>query len=319
MTKRDGHAATAIRRPWCRTRLTAGDGLSASTRIASAFQYDGTRELGVDAQKLNTLAETVVRQQRLKKRSPIKQNPLPQAGESTRQMLHDLLVEKMMFWIVSTSMFVVITFVEWLTWLRQKPVHPGFMTGVAILVTAVAAYKVWRAWPQANRLHLGLQGELAVGEVLEVLRAHGYRVFHDLPGIGFNVDHIIVGPGGVFVIETKAISKPMNRDATITYDGQHVLIDGHKPDRDPIKQVRACRDFVIEILEKSGMHNPKARAAVVYPGWYIEKQPRGVEVWVLTPKALHSFVLKERSMLTPDDVAESPPRWNCIRDQRAER
>jgi len=215
----------------------------------------------------------------------------------------DVLVEKIMLWIVTASTFMLVTFLEWMTWLRQKPVHPGFITVLAIVFTAFAAYKVWRARAQAVQLRLGLQGELAVGEALEVLRAHGYRVFHDLPGDGFNVDHVVVGPGGVFVIETKAISKPTHRDATITYDGKHVLIDGHTPDRDPIKQARACRDFVIGILEKSGIHNPRARAAVVYPGWYIEKQPRGVEVWVLTPKALHSFVLNERPMLTAGEVA----------------
>jgi hypothetical protein len=47
-------------------------------------------------------------------------------------------------------------------------------------------------------------GERAVGDALSVLEAEGYVVLHDLDTGRGNVDHVVLGPTGAFVIETKA-------------------------------------------------------------------------------------------------------------------
>lgn len=52
----------------------------------------------------------------------------------------------------------------------------------------------------------GLDGERRTGEVLATLAAHGWAVLHDLhwPGRPYaNIDHIAIGPTGVFVIDSK--------------------------------------------------------------------------------------------------------------------
>jgi hypothetical protein len=55
------------------------------------------------------------------------------------------------------------------------------------------------------RLRSGTRAEIAVGETLEQLRRDGWIVMHDIqrPG-GANLDHVVSGPNGVFLIETKA-------------------------------------------------------------------------------------------------------------------
>jgi hypothetical protein len=127
-------------------------------------------------------------------------------------------------------------------------------------------------------------------------------VYHDVPGEGFNVDHVLIGPGGVYLIETKTFSKRPG-DARIEYDGERVLIDGAAPDRDPIKQVQALRDHVGVILVQAVGRRPKIRPVVLFPGWYIDKQPRGVDVWFLTPLALPSLLDKEPVTLKPEEVS----------------
>lgn len=46
--------------------------------------------------------------------------------------------------------------------------------------------------------------EVALGQELEALREHGYVVMHDF-GLGEDctIDHMVAGPNGVFMIETK--------------------------------------------------------------------------------------------------------------------
>jgi len=50
----------------------------------------------------------------------------------------------------------------------------------------------------------GAEGEEAVGRILEGLREEGWCVIHDVSFGRGNIDHIVVGPGGIFTIETKS-------------------------------------------------------------------------------------------------------------------
>lgn len=51
----------------------------------------------------------------------------------------------------------------------------------------------------------GAEGERAVGRRLDRLERDGWTVIHDLTvgSRGANIDHLVIGPGGVFVINTK--------------------------------------------------------------------------------------------------------------------
>ncbi|WP_432546168.1 nuclease-related domain-containing protein [Kineococcus sp. SYSU DK004] len=52
----------------------------------------------------------------------------------------------------------------------------------------------------------GAEGERLVGEVLDGLVPHGWRVLHDVHWPGrqrANIDHLAVGPGGVVVVDSK--------------------------------------------------------------------------------------------------------------------
>ncbi|HXV33678.1 MAG TPA: nuclease-related domain-containing protein [Gaiellaceae bacterium] len=56
----------------------------------------------------------------------------------------------------------------------------------------------------AVRWTKGALSEAAVGTMLEALRGEGYVVVHDREQLGEgNIDHVVAGPTGVFLIETK--------------------------------------------------------------------------------------------------------------------
>jgi hypothetical protein len=50
----------------------------------------------------------------------------------------------------------------------------------------------------------GAEGEEVVGGILEGLGAEGWHVIHDVSFGRGNIDHIVVGPGGIYTIETKS-------------------------------------------------------------------------------------------------------------------
>jgi len=66
------------------------------------------------------------------------------------------------------------------------------------------------------------------------------RSRRDVVGDGFNVDHVLIGPAGVFTVETKTHSKPRG-DARVVFDGEAIQVAGMEPDRDPVVQARGRR------------------------------------------------------------------------------
>ena len=61
-------------------------------------------------------------------------------------------------------------------------------------------------------IKLGRDGERVVAEHLQQLVGAGWRVFHDIQGDGFNIDHVVIGAGGISAVETKTRSKPVGRN-----------------------------------------------------------------------------------------------------------
>jgi hypothetical protein len=79
----------------------------------------------------------------------------------------------------------------------------------ALAGLAVAALVGWRLRfrpsEQARSWRRGVAGEQQSARLLDRLGRDGYVVLHDLamPGSPANVDHLVIGPSGVFVIDSK--------------------------------------------------------------------------------------------------------------------
>lgn len=192
----------------------------------------------------------------------------------------------------------------WAAWawgqhLTGVSVHPAIQTLLAVAVIILAARRVFAFRARAARMHQGMLGEQVVGQYLETLRSQGYEVFHDIQEDGYNLDHVLIGPTGVYAIETKTISKPAERSAVIVYDGQRVLVGGHTPDRDPLAQAEASADRVGEILEAGLAERVFVRPVVLFPGWFIRKTCTSPRIWVVNEQYFQAWLDQEKGTLEP--------------------
>jgi hypothetical protein len=164
-------------------------------------------------------------------------------------------------------------------------------------------------WPEVRALRQGRDGERAVGQALEELRADGARVFHDIPAVGFNLDHVLLMPQGVFVIETKTWSK-RGRNPTISARAGRLYIDGVLITPNPVDQARAEADWLRQMLQDCTAKSFPVRAVVLFPGWWISSidPETKTKAWVLNPKALRSFLAQEPITLDEADVALAAQR-----------
>ena len=236
------------------------------------------------------------------KRSPLKAPALRNPGQSLDEEIRRLMVEDFTYHLFMAGVFFVIVLTECVRWLNNSPPSPTLYTLVAAPFIVYAGRKAFLAKRKIRNLKQGREGEKAVGQYLDRLRGEGYQIFHDLVADGFNLDHVLVGPSGVYAVETKTISKPPKGEAVVQYDGEKVTVAGFEPDRDPIQQVKASSSWLRELIEESTGKKFKVRPVLLYPGWYINNKSKGSEVWVLNPKALPAFLKNENTEMHNEDV-----------------
>jgi hypothetical protein len=94
---------------------------------------------------------------------------------------------------------------------------------------------------------MGTHAEDHTARALAELEAEGFIVLHDRrkPGSTGNIDHVIVGPTGVFVVETKTYSGPLS------IRGDDVFVGGRRR-TDMVLEARSEAEVVQAVLEIAG-------------------------------------------------------------------
>ena len=236
------------------------------------------------------------------KHSPLKAKPLRNPGQSLDDEIHKIISEDMAPYIAAGGLFIYMAFSDWYHWYRPQPVTPWVSTIIALLFLVFLAYKWVSLRKKIKRLRLGRDGERAVGQYLDLLREKGFKILHDIVSDSFNIDHVIICTKGIFLIDTKTISKK-DKDNIVMFDGETVLINGFKPDRDPVRQVTALSSWLREKVKEITGKDMFIRPVVVFPGWFVKMELKHkTNVWVLSAKALPKFIENEIDKIDPPTV-----------------
>ncbi|MBA3565016.1 MAG: NERD domain-containing protein [Gammaproteobacteria bacterium] len=236
--------------------------------------------------------------------SPISGKLLRAPGQSIDRRLTDLAYDMVLPLIMSTVVLWVFSLWEWFRFFSASPPNPLVYTAMAGVFSLYAAFRLIPAIRTGKRLKLGLEGERAVGELLDRLRAKGYRVFHDVPTGRGNIDHVIICARGIYTIETKTRRKPAQGSAVVRYDGETLSVNGSRPCEKAIVQARAQAAFLKRYLKDRTSRAYPVRAVVVFPGWFVKRTRRhaNINVWVTEPKALHQWIDRDPPTIDLADV-----------------
>lgn len=156
------------------------------------------------------------------RRTPLTSDLLRPPGYSVQQNLQDAM------WDVATylgiALFMPPLFVAVYAVNRAANSVSAYTGGVVFLTAGFISLgwivkDLWKTLHRVQRLRLGFDAEAATGEELNQLARRGFWVFHDVPGERFNIDHVVVGPTGVFAVETKGRSKPIKSKEGETRSG----------------------------------------------------------------------------------------------------
>ena len=151
-----------------------------------------------------------------------------------------------------------------------------FIIMIALGLTYVAR-KLWVKSNDLIKLKLGRDAELAVASELIELQSHGYQVFHDIQADGFNIDHLVVGPNGIFAIETKGRHKRIKDDTNykVKFENNHLAFPSWFESK-PLEQAQNQANWVNKWLYESTGFNTPVLPVLCFPGWFVELKQRPI-------------------------------------------
>lgn len=220
------------------------------------------------------------------RRNPLTCDLLRNPGESLRNQLDDVVTD-LIGYILALVFYPTLLYTQLITesYFLQKNITFSSVFGITLIGMAgfvFLSYRLVGSMRKRQSLRLGLECEMAVGQELNQLLRLGCRVYHDFPADNFNIDHIVIGPAGVYAVETKGRAKPDKgrgaEDARVVYDGKALRFPGWTESK-PIAQAKRQAQWLSEWL-KSAVGQPiLVQPALALPGWYIDRQGRDMVVF----------------------------------------
>ena len=211
------------------------------------------------------------------KKSPLSGHLLRSPGTSLQRRIEDLNLDIMAY----KAIFPTLPLLGYSLYLPLKHAQKATTLNISLIIIVIFAvlfwfsFKVFRLVTERNTCRLELDAEKAVGQELNQLMADGCRVYHDFPAEDFNIDHIVVGPTGVFTVETKGRIRAEKRngkiDATVNYDGNSLQFPGWY-ETEPLLQAQSQADWLNTWLTSAVGEAVYVQPVLALPGWYVVRK-----------------------------------------------
>jgi hypothetical protein len=139
--------------------------------------------------------------------------------------------------------------------------------------------------PLVERRDRGASGEEHVGRLVEELADEGWRVIHDASLGHGNFDHILIGPAGVFTVETKSHPGPVRVSRV-----HGATLSQAQAQRKAIKRVTGLEVEPLVVFSRAWVDRPGARR-------------KGVRL--VPARMLLGYLAKRPAKLSPEQIEEA--------------
>ena len=169
----------------------------------------------------------------------------------------------------------------------------GWLAG--LIIAGYLGLQLWSTSSHITAYGIGAEGERMTGRVLDKL--DGCMVLHDrkIPGSKGNIDHVAIGPGGVFVIETKRYK------GEVTVKGDDLFIGGRKKTQFIEQTWREAVNVQTMLAEHMARLEIDVVPVLCIHGSAVPRETvQGVRL--VGPRGLKKLIAKAKPVLSEEDV-----------------
>jgi hypothetical protein len=171
---------------------------------------------------------------------------------------------------------------------REFGLHSALFVGSELALLASMFVVSRYVLPLVERHDRGATGEEHVGGLLEGLAGEGFGVIHDASFDHGNVDHVVLGAAGLFVVETKSHPGPVR---VRSIHGS--VLRQAQEERETLERIAGVRAEALLVFSRAWVDRPLARR-------------RGVRV--LPARMLLSYLRRHEPTLAPEQVDDARKR-----------
>ncbi len=246
-------------------------------------------------------------QDKTKHHVPMASKDLSGPGQSTLKLIEqvnkDLQGCHIFLFLMPILLFATHLSYSYFGNVSESWIRTAISLGGGLSLLACYFIKLIRLRSKRALLRLGYEGEVAVARELGEMMSKGYQVYHDFPGDGFHIDHILIGPIGVMAVETKTFKgtarSGRKAEAVVTYDGRMLHFPKYS-DYQSIDQAKRQAAWLSQWLSHGVGQDICARAMVAVPGWSV-KRTSSDGIPVVNPKQFETLF----KHITPRPLTES--------------
>lgn len=126
-------------------------------------------------------------------------------------------------------------------------------------------------------------------------------MLHDFAPTEFRMDHVLIGPGGLYAVATESLKQAKRRGEEIQYDGTNLYLRGKLLKRDPVSRARVMADWLDQKAFQALGRRFKVQPVVLFLRRHMEGPLTTSDVWVLNSTALPSYINLEDEKLNKYD------------------
>ena len=204
------------------------------------------------------------------------------------------------YFLVTGFLFACLL-LEIFRWYTQAPPLPMVVLGLFLVSMAFAIFQLKEFKDHLKFMRLGKKGEPRLDDVIgNYSEQTGSTVYKDIVIGKEKVDFVIINQTGMVLANVYDWRTPKNSEAVINYDDEEILLNGYRPDANPLVSMQTVRKWLENKLYVSIGKPIDVECVVVFPEWFVKSPKDRPSVKVINPREM-SRVLESRVNVLSDN------------------
>ena len=184
-----------------------------------------------------------------------------------RGQLEQLLRPYILIIVILFALLVL----EMYRWYTQSPPLPGVFIGLFLMALTYAVYRICEYKDHYHFLRLGKNGEPDIAAVLtNFSNRSGGTIYKDISFDKAKIDYVVVNGAGLFLINLINWHAPANNEAIIQYDDEEILLNGYRPDANPLIVQKQVKNWLEDKFSKEFKTPILVQPVLIFPGWFVK-------------------------------------------------